>query len=229
MMRNCERGPELDIRLAPVQTRSAKSSRPPQIAPRPQQPRQLWLTTNEDFSGDFSCYALSAHERVRSIGRVSFHAAAFTLLILALPSLAQAQSLREQGQAAAIQAAQADAIQYQPCQEIDVGLCMKLPPTRWERAATWAIAYYGVCAFADIGSTLFGTGKGVLVERNPILKPLEQEPIPMAIAKGSMTAGITWLFTQLRKKTPVLTALSAAGLGSFQCWAAGNNHRETRR
>jgi hypothetical protein len=156
------------------------------------------------------------------------------ILLVAAPVIAAAQdidarSLVRQGRAAADVAEIAPAQAQLPCANVDAGLCVKLPPSRWERAANWAIASNAGCAFADATASLYWIGRGKVRERNPLLRSLEHRPLPFGAAKGGMTAGETYIYDRTKKKHPVLTTLAASATAALQCWAAANVQHEATR
>lgn len=114
-----------------------------------------------------------------------------------------------------------------PCAQVDVGPCVKLPPPVEEIIANLAIAWNGVAHFADALTTQDGIAKRILVERNPLLRGLADDPVWMALAKGGIALGQTVIFLRLRKTHPFWTIVVASLSAGFTSWAAGHNRRQT--
>jgi hypothetical protein len=116
-----------------------------------------------------------------------------------------------------------------PCTEIRVGPCIQLPTPAIERVANGAIAFNGIAHFYDVTSTMLGIGAGRLIERNPFLRQFVDDPLWMALAKGGIALGQTYVFLRLKKRYPVWVIVIAGVSGAATTWAASHNRRELRR
>lgn len=89
-----------------------------------------------------------------------------------------------------------------------------------ERKAGWLHAVIGaniVAHFIDISLTQYALGTGRFREANPILRGIGTGPVRMAVAKGSIAVGTSYLLIRHHKKNKKLTI----GLGIASTVATG--------
>lgn len=142
------------------------------------------------------------------------------VIVLAAATPAAAQDMRAQGTAAAVRAAVMDA------RAAPVVVRRQAPRSRWILPAKIAIGANGVCAFADLATSMYGFGAKTLNEQNKALAWAQDDPIAFAVVKGGMNVGATYVYVKGYDDHPLLTTIVAASTASLQCWAAGHNQRE---
>lgn len=100
-----------------------------------------------------------------------------------------------------------------------------------ERHAGWihaAVAAHVVAHFADISTTQFALGTGRYREANPVLRTVAGGPIRMAIVKGGIAVGTSYLLLRTHKRHPKLTVVLAAVSAVGTSYVAARNARLTR-
>lgn len=71
----------------------------------------------------------------------------------------------------------------------------------WPARSRQMIVASAVAQAADLGTTLYGTGRGVL-EANPVLRPFQDRPLAMSAVKVGVTTASTWALWQLHREHP---------------------------
>jgi hypothetical protein len=109
-----------------------------------------------------------------------------------------------------------------------VGVLAQTPETPLQKLAHLTIAAHVVSEFADVATTEYALGTGKFHESNPILKWATQDPIPMAIIKGSFTAGTSLLLLKLHHSHPKLAILASSTSALLTGWVAHRNAQGIR-
>ena len=86
------------------------------------------------------------------------------------------------------------------------------------------IAANVVANFADISTTQYALGTGKFREANLFLKNV-QSPVKMAIVKGSIATGTSYLLIKLHKKKPKTALVLACALTIFNSTFAYKNSK----
>lgn len=100
-------------------------------------------------------------------------------------------------------------------------LLLQNPP---EGLVHTAIASNVVAQFADISTTQYALGRGGFREANPFLKNFSS-PVKMAIVKGSIATGSSYLLLKLHKKKPKTALVLASSLTAFYSVIAYKNSK----
>lgn len=93
----------------------------------------------------------------------------------------------------------------------------------------WLIAGYGVAAFVDGTTSAYGFGKGDVHEANPVLAPLEKQPLYFGLAKGTMHGIIIYFLLKYKESHERIVKWTSSILLAAQVAVDTNNVIVTRR
>lgn len=88
-----------------------------------------------------------------------------------------------------------------------------------------AVAAHVIAHFADISVTQYAIGTGRYHEANPLLSGWAGGPIQMAIVKGGIAVGTSYLLLRIHKSHPKLTFVLAVASAAGTSYIAARNSR----